>query len=255
MILSCPSCSTRYSVDEATLGPEGRKVRCASCAHIWHVTPEAAAPAPAQPEPEPETLQPVPKDPAQAYRGKVEARRKRRHTAIGLGAWGAVAASLIVMLGAAWVFRLDVVRAMPQTASAYALIGSKANAFGMTIEEVAARRVLVEGEPVLEVEGVLRNIDRRPRETAYVRFALESEAGEEIFAWTVRPERESLAPGESVAVVAQLVNPPRAAANVELTLAEDPLAIDDPDIVVEEPAALTAPETAELTDDVTDASN
>ena len=35
MILTCPSCATRYLVDPAALGETGRMVRCARCAHTW----------------------------------------------------------------------------------------------------------------------------------------------------------------------------------------------------------------------------
>lgn len=35
MIASCPSCATRFAVDEAKLGPAGRKVKCGKCGHLW----------------------------------------------------------------------------------------------------------------------------------------------------------------------------------------------------------------------------
>ncbi len=44
MILECPNCDTRYEIP-VELPPEGRKVRCAACQHIWVAT---------QPEEEPE---------------------------------------------------------------------------------------------------------------------------------------------------------------------------------------------------------
>lgn len=40
MILKCPECSTRFLVNEALLGAHGRKVKCASCKHIWFQEPE-----------------------------------------------------------------------------------------------------------------------------------------------------------------------------------------------------------------------
>jgi predicted Zn finger-like uncharacterized protein len=52
MILSCPNCGKRFRIDADKLGLAGRKVRCASCGHTWHATPdqdeeaaEAASPA------------------------------------------------------------------------------------------------------------------------------------------------------------------------------------------------------------------
>lgn len=45
MIITCPSCSARYAVDPVKIGPSGRTVKCAKCAHAW-----------AQPAPTPEEL-------------------------------------------------------------------------------------------------------------------------------------------------------------------------------------------------------
>lgn len=40
MILCCPACRTQFKVDPALLGPDGRKVRCAKCSHVWRVGPD-----------------------------------------------------------------------------------------------------------------------------------------------------------------------------------------------------------------------
>lgn len=39
MILTCPSCSTRFVVPPAAIGPDGRRVRCAQCREVWFVEP------------------------------------------------------------------------------------------------------------------------------------------------------------------------------------------------------------------------
>ena len=35
MILTCPSCNTRYMLDMASIRPEGQTVRCFKCKHTW----------------------------------------------------------------------------------------------------------------------------------------------------------------------------------------------------------------------------
>ena len=35
MIITCPSCKTKYSVDSISLVPEGKNVQCANCNNVW----------------------------------------------------------------------------------------------------------------------------------------------------------------------------------------------------------------------------
>lgn len=43
MILTCPSCGTRYVVKDGAIPPAGRTVRCAQCKHSWHQEPDSSA--------------------------------------------------------------------------------------------------------------------------------------------------------------------------------------------------------------------
>ena len=71
MLLICPECTTRYLVADTAVGPDGRQVRCANCAHSWFAHAPAPPPAGASPElplPEPEPAPPpvAPDNPAEA---------------------------------------------------------------------------------------------------------------------------------------------------------------------------------------------
>ncbi|AZL15988.1 DUF3426 domain-containing protein [Rickettsiales endosymbiont of Stachyamoeba lipophora] len=35
MIISCPSCHTDFEVDDALIPPQGRKLQCSKCKHLW----------------------------------------------------------------------------------------------------------------------------------------------------------------------------------------------------------------------------
>jgi predicted Zn finger-like uncharacterized protein len=42
----CPVCETRYEV-KAAFPPQGRKVRCSKCGHVWQAQPVASVAEPA----------------------------------------------------------------------------------------------------------------------------------------------------------------------------------------------------------------
>jgi predicted Zn finger-like uncharacterized protein len=51
MLIACPKCTTSYEVNAATIGANGRSVRCVRCRTIWFATPPAEVPALAVTEP------------------------------------------------------------------------------------------------------------------------------------------------------------------------------------------------------------
>ncbi len=52
MILNCPACATRFTVDPTTFGDAPRKVRCSVCRKVWRQEP-LPEPAPSPPDPAP----------------------------------------------------------------------------------------------------------------------------------------------------------------------------------------------------------
>ena len=60
MILTCPSCQTKYVVKDGAIPPGGRQVRCASCKESWRQMPEGEPPAVLGAERAPALHEPVP---------------------------------------------------------------------------------------------------------------------------------------------------------------------------------------------------
>lgn len=64
MIISCPSCSSKFAVKSEAIGEKGRNVKCAKCAHKWFQKPDEKAleaTKKADIEEEPKQVDPVPK--------------------------------------------------------------------------------------------------------------------------------------------------------------------------------------------------
>lgn len=193
MILTCPECATSYFVPDDSLGPNGRRVRCQSCAHTWRATPndeplELTAKA-GEPEPAafgkrddvtPESLAdaPAPELP-RAFRARAEQQRRMRRAAAVGGVWAGLACLFLGLLGAAWLFRVEVVEMYPRTAAAYAAVGAPVNPVGLEFASVRARPAPNDHGQVL-VSGALRNVRDHAVTAPVVRIALLDAEGREI---------------------------------------------------------------------------
>jgi predicted Zn finger-like uncharacterized protein len=105
-------------------------------------------------------------------------------------------------------WRADFVRAMPQTASFYALIGMPVNLRGLDFDSLATATEQHEGVPILVVEGNIINDTNKTADVPHVRFAVRNAARQEIYSWTAVPSRTMLPPGEVVAFRSRLASPP-----------------------------------------------
>ncbi len=227
MIIACPSCDAQYRVDEEALAARGGKVRCSACAHVWTAEADALAltePADA-PEPEPEASaeptpepEPEPAAPHQVIRARAEARRRSARLAAEGAAWAGVAAMCAVMLGGAWLFRADIVHAMPRAAAAYAAVGADVNPWGLEIAELAVERGEAGGAPAIIVEGVVRNVAGRERETRPLAARVLDSDGAVLAEWTLSLESPALDRGGAERFRAVLQDPPEAGAEIEVVL-------------------------------------
>lgn len=225
MILTCPACATSYFVPDTALTSRGRTVRCQSCAHSWHATPdepfelkaeavptapetapvESRAKAPAAPMPESLAETPAPELP-KAYRARAETARRTRRAAMHGAVWAGVASIFLGLLAGAWLFRVEVVDVLPRTAVAYAAVGMPVNVTGLEFEAVGAR-ALPETPDKVMVSGALRNVRDREIVAPAVRVALLDDQGAEIAHAVVRTDGAPVLPGQASGFAVILADP------------------------------------------------
>jgi hypothetical protein len=120
---------------------------------------------------------------------------------------------LVIDLGLI-VWRADVVRLAPQTASLYAAIGLQVNLRGLALTNVTTETRTAEGVPVLLIQGRILSTAKRTVEVPRLRFAVRNASGNEIYTWTALANRSLLSPGETLAFQSRLASPPPEANDV-----------------------------------------
>lgn len=251
MIIACPACSTRYVVPDASIGVDGRTVRCAKCKHSWHQdgpelnladfvakpaaqqTPPPATP-PAQPKPRekphaPATDHPSPPptvvETAPAPQPDYDEAsnvsqfdyqppfRPRRNP---LKLWTAAAAIFAVLaLGSVVAVNfLGLPDWVPVNRPTFAM-GQP----GLVLEfpeDQQDRRALPNGTEFFGATGTIKNTGRETRRVPPLLIVLRDQRDRIVFDWVVEPPQSSLAPGESMTINEAVTDVPKSAKFAEI---------------------------------------
>ena len=114
------------------------------------------------------------------------------------------------------IWRVDVVRLLPQTAAFYKLVGLDINLRGLRFKDVKITTETVEGKPVLVIEGVITGESSKPVELPRLRFSVRDAQGAEIYAWNTVLEQPVLKPGEKAWFKSRLASPPPEGRNIDV---------------------------------------
>lgn len=225
MIISCPSCDTRFQVDAAALR---RLVRCANCGHTWRHVRDVAPPLraereaapPLRAEPGAPAAAPAPDMPPLAAEAREPpppvAEPRRSHA-------GAIAAIVILLLiagavlAAAMVERQAIVARYPSASPFFAAIGLPVErpAAVLKIDKIKPMRT-AEG---LIIEGEVTNAGKAAHELPRLRVALQDAADKEVQFKIIPPPKLRLEPGEIAHFKTPFDHPADAAKNVVVTFA------------------------------------
>jgi predicted Zn finger-like uncharacterized protein len=117
-------------------------------------------------------------------------------------------AAMAALVLALTIWRVDVVRLLPQTATFYKMAGFDVNVRGLSFKDMKITTETVEGKPVLVIEGVIVGEARHPVELPRLRFSVSDAQGAEIYAWNAVLDQPVLKPGERAWFKSRLASPP-----------------------------------------------
>ena len=120
---------------------------------------------------------------------------------LACAAMGALVLALVI-------WRIDVVRLLPQTAAFYKVVGLEVNVRALLFKDVKITSENVEGKPLLVIGGVITGENRKTVELPRLRFSVRDAQGAEIYAWNSLLEQPVLKPGDYVRFKSRLASPP-----------------------------------------------
>lgn len=225
MIITCPSCATRYNMPASHFSADGTMIKCAACGHGWMES--RAIEVISEPEPETLAIAAPAQEPDREVERLLEAARlaKEAHAASRksrqrrLMGWGAFAAVLTLPFVIAALFPEYFVRAAPATVVAYDALGREVNIYGLEIRRIEMTHNMVDGKRILSVQGEIANISKSEQKMPWLRFGLRNAENAEVYQWTLDAGARPLRPGEVTTFVTRVASPPGGAKNVEVRFA------------------------------------
>lgn len=234
MILTCPSCSTRYYADDGLIGPNGRSVRCAACGNTWFAEAQlvlesgvggnpAARPALTRDQVERmrrgSAANAPPSSAAARFRQQQAERMRKERLRATVLTWGATGAAIAATGAGVVAIRQDVAELWPNSASAFSALGLDVNVYGLEIMDLQVSRDFDGATPIVVVSGEVRNIGGEDKETPPLRLTLRDEHANPVFEIVQAMSVTSIPAGGAVPFSIRLENPPLNAVDLEASFA------------------------------------
>ena len=230
MIVSCPSCATKYELPNET-DTEATLMRCQRCGHGWMEAPVAPVSdlvpvgtddrhAEAMDDAEARVIAEARKIARAAKLAEHKAHKARQRRLVQMRGWAGLAAGVCLLLGAVVLMPERIVQASPAAAKLYSLAGKNVNIYGLSISSIQQQYMIVNGQPVLALSGQIANISDQDRRVPPLRFVLRDGNGDQLHAWTLNSTGKGpIGAGVVSSFVTRLAAPPPDVESVEIRFA------------------------------------
>ncbi len=174
-------------------------------------------------EPEPATKPKAKKDknPLLAKRQKV-AHKSLRAAQLQRTVRIASFSLLLAVIAGGAIFRTEIVRAVPDMAGLYELVGLKVNTVGLDFSDVSTLISHRGDASVISVSATIYGVEQRRVIVPPVVVTLLDPDDRPIYQWSVAPRASDLEPGEVIGLSTELASPPAGATRVRLSFADGP---------------------------------
>ena len=193
MILTCPNCASRFLLSAQVLAPEGRRVKCSSCAEEWFQMPdpdELIDNLEHEIEEIPEAVKPIPEGssvPTIAEAASVNTSSRKAN----LGGYAGALVVFVLIFGVLLVMKTPFVKAWAPSAGFYEMFGMSVTSPG---EGLVFDRVKAQFSPngQIIIEGIIINLTNADQFLPNVEATVRTEGGDVIEATVVDPPFEDM---------------------------------------------------------------
>ena len=254
MFVTCPSCSSRYVVDPAKIGPNGRAVKCAKCGHTWA---EPAPPSNARRERQEgngtfnmaeaksssndtldaikngggafleKSLQPIDSGGSRQLRsGERPVRqdltvvRRKSNSWATLLAWLLLIAVVSGTLGGGIIFRDEITANWALAKRIFERIGYPSTPKKQRFR-VQSVNYTYPSKDIIEVAGELRNLSSSKQDKPKLRVVFRDSVGRTVKIWTFPMQTGRMLPNEVAKFSTKIHNYPTESERIEIGLASE----------------------------------
>jgi predicted Zn finger-like uncharacterized protein len=232
MILTCSTCSTRYSIDPISIGPEGRAVKCAKCGHKWREFPPGDMPKTVSGEfSEEKTMAEMTAAGGQSGLSIEQMTTAKPHKTGAMASgkrskrlgWLLLMLMILIVGLIGFYGRNYVVQIWPGSATLYQSLKidvETTNTLGLEIHDLTTKTVLQNGVTTLTVTGIIKNVTESVQPLPRVNVALINADGQHVYSWTTTVEAREVQPWGQIEFSTSMNQPPEEAKNVKVDLIE-----------------------------------